>query len=65
MSAPIISPLNPLQIRRAVLVECAKIIVEETADWAAGHSMTLHPDAVTAIEDFGEHLRKKLMEVGE
>ena len=55
-------PLNEQQIRRMALARAAKIIVEETQDWAAGHSMTLHPEAVTAIEDFGEHLRKKLME---
>lgn len=61
MSSPISFP-SLLHLRRLERLAVADIVVKETADWAAGHSMTLHPDAVAAIEDFGEHLRKMIVE---
>ena len=64
MSAPISFPLNEQQIRRAALVQAAKIVVEETADFAAGHSSTCQ-DCERTCNELGEAIRKKLMEVGE
>lgn len=63
MSGPIAFPLNVLQVRRQVLAECAKIVVEETADFAAGHSSTCQ-DCERTCNELGEAIRKKLMEAG-